>query len=567
MTLADGTALSGRDVSLAFSGSNAVLAKQSAQPSGTTRTSAGTATATTGADGPSVSRPTTRSSSPQVGETGDTLDATALTRSAPTLTIDFLVDMAPATVTFTGQNNDALGIGAGHPTPGDPVELGITVKNSVGDRLADTPVTISLDHGFVPQQTNSGDFVPATVPTAATDLVGDWASNGTSVTVMTNDSGVATVPVTIGRDAAFDNNGTLTMTVSASAGTVTQTSGIDFSTTSPLNGAALSFDLAPGQSQLTVLPNVLFDSTRVYYNVVATDQFGNPVSTSYSGLSISGNGTWDWNCNYGDTGFPNTVADSYCATQVSLYDYNSPGTETAKATWGGAPVLTFADSNGSKSGFQYGYGSWSNSTQSLTGTVSLNWYNVDAANSTFTLTNDTTNNVAAVGTTVTEKLTAVDQYGVPLRGADVQFLRSGPGSKTGNNFDSTSALGTVVYNYLGTSTGPAESTAVVDWNGIQITKLYDTVTFKEYIGATLSGHSSANGQRDVLKVSTVSDASGATVVFFRGHHRIGKAVIGANGEARIARLDKNGRRFFRYHARIRSGSITFAASTNWIRIR
>ncbi len=570
VALEDGTALTSRDVTLTLSGTStsgtadAILAKQADQPAGTTRNGALSATATTDGSGAFAVAINDPALSPVDNELGVALDASSISQSAPTLTIDFIADMTPATIAASTINDDTLGIGVGGPTPGDPVDVAMTVKNAGGDTLADVPVTLTVDHGYFPKVNKSGDFVPATMPTSASDLVGDWASDGTSITVKTNDSGVAEFPVAIGRDSAFDTDGTLTMKVSASAGAASKNYGVDFSTQDALNGSSVDFVLAPHQSALSALPNVRFDSTDVFYNMVATDQFGNPVPASLSGFSQSGQGDYDWNCSFSHFGFPGVPADSCADGQVYFYDYYAPGAENAQVSWSSAPELTWADADGSKAGFQYGYGDWTSGSQSLTGSLALNWYTVDAANSTITLANDTSNNMADVGTTVTEKVTAIDQYGVPINCADVQFLRSGP-SGNGSVSDCTNANGVLTYNFMGTTAGTANISAVVSVNGIQVAKLYDSVTFKNAVSAALKGHS--KGTLDVLKVRTSPADTGATVVFKRGHHKIGKALVNSHGVAKLKVTDKNGNKLSRYHAKVKPTLISFGARTNGIRIR
>ena len=286
LELEDGTALAGRNIAVTWApgaGGDAVVAAQSAQPAGTTRTGDTSATTSTGTDGsfavaltdpPATTPPgpanekggvltATTTNTPNIGNAGD----------SSSLTVDFLKSVAPASAADIVVDVDNLFT---YQTPGRPADLDITVKNADGDTLTDFPVTVSVNHGFLsPNAEVQTDLTPDPAP-AEGGLFGEWKDSGTSKELTTDDTGETGTVVAIEKDAAFDTSDEVITTVTIKAGDVTKTVPVTFTTDiDPVNPGEVMVERAAASDQtVTVLPKAPTTES-VYYNVFATDQFGN----------------------------------------------------------------------------------------------------------------------------------------------------------------------------------------------------------------------------------------------------------------------------------------------------
>jgi hypothetical protein len=121
----------------------------------------------------------------------------------------------------TGSNLDAQP----QAEPGDAIQLTYFLTDSckpdpgfetcIGQKLAGVSTTVTVDHGFFTPNCQQVAGTPQyegcsfTTTPANGVAVGNLTSSGTSQTVTTGPDGTFTVTVGIGRDAAFDNNGTV----------------------------------------------------------------------------------------------------------------------------------------------------------------------------------------------------------------------------------------------------------------------------------------------------------------------------------------------------------------------
>ena len=293
LALGDGTGLGGREVQLTYTpGGDSTFAPQAQQPAGVTVVSPTSATAVTDANGkfsvklmdqpiPANVTPTPENGTLNAIAEESATDTTSLqgnngpndstTANDPAnaeqdLVIHWITQPVAKTVEIS---SDALIDGL--LTPGRPADLDIVVKDASGAPLQDFPVTVSVDHGFLsPNAETAGALTPAAGAADNGDLYGVWKNDGASKTVSTGDDKVAGAVAAIERDAAFDDDGLVTMVVTVKAGDVTQTKSITFNSDDPLNSGGLELKRMAGEPTGSA---VVGDS--VEYNVFAKDQFGN----------------------------------------------------------------------------------------------------------------------------------------------------------------------------------------------------------------------------------------------------------------------------------------------------
>jgi hypothetical protein len=550
LELEDGTALPGRAVRFTFApGGNEVVAAQANQPAGTTRVSDTVADDVTSASGV-VSVALADPAAPSTAQLGGTLDAQSQGNAignaganAGAIAVDFVSATPPANTTVLVST---LTTG----TPGE-AESG-TVKLTSDDTDPATPpnpqnvagqlVTLKVDQGFFT------DGTPDPAPAAGANA-GELKSLGQEITVATNASGVASFQVAIERNNGFDDDGKVKATVTATAGTFSDTEDLDWSSANPINGGGVFIAPAPAAEQANPV-----DPTRVgqdiAYDVVVTDQFGNPVEgesvdVSYDSTDVSG-----------DT---SAVSD---LLRDGDFEFTSSEAETVEATveWDTSTV-TYSNATPPVA---------TGGTETLEASDTTEFYEVNFAQSVFTIKSSPEGRVP-VGTAVTETVKVVDQKGRPVSGLQVQFIRSGPADQTGdpNTTVFTNVNGEAFYSFTGTREGVAQISAVVS-DGVSLKTLSDAVPFgAAKVVATISGAS--KGAKDVIKVKTAPAAKGAVAKLFKVVN--GKKVLAgtktlkANGRTSFSKADTNGRRFTKYFVKVSKTNTTNGDRSNTISIR
>ncbi|NYD42837.1 hypothetical protein [Nocardioides panaciterrulae] len=585
LVLEDGTPLAGRNILLNWSPTgNAIVAAQSAQPAGTTRTGDTTAKTTTGADGsfavaltdpPATGTPPTpanekggkltasTTATPKIGDAGDSSD----------LTVDFLKSTAPADASdITVKMDDLIN---GEATPGRPVDLDISVTNADGDTLTDYPVTVSVDHGFLSPDAETASKLTADPAAAEGGLYGEWKPVGTSKELSTDDTGATGIVAAIEDDKGFDTSDTVTTTVTIKAGDITVTKSINFESIDPLNGGAVKVErAAANQQSVTILPKAPTNES-VEYNVFTTDQFGNLVEGENVDLTDDLAGA------YMNTHDDSETVQSQLKNQSPALEVSSDveGDQTVTGTWT-APTTTWTDGQPLVDGFQKETTLGANSTKSGTKKLTddgetVNWYMIDFAKSTYTMTHDTADTVP-VGSTVLETYKAIDQNGEPIEGVQVGFFRTGPDQYQDGDFNSyvtTNSAGQASYVFAGADEGKATIQGLItdysNYGGDQIvpeSRATDTVTFARkavhYLNMKLQAWNNG-GHDDVLHVNANKYGAGLTATIYRhtkhGLKKVTSVVLNGHGNNKVTVADKNGRSFTKYVARVAATDATHKA--------
>lgn len=579
LALEDGTPLPGRDLSATWTKNptgNAVVAAQGAQPAGTTRVGDAAVTAKTGQDGTfgvAIADPT---ATPKVDELDGRLDAntTATTgignagAAAPVLDVDFLRNPGPsvaADVTISQQALvDAL------QTPGRPVDLDINVQNSDNVELTDFPVTVSVDHGFLSPNAETAADLKADPAPAAGGLYGEWKSEGTEKELTTDDTGNTGIVVAIEDDEAFATQEDVTTKVTVTAGTVSQTVNVVFSSENPLNGGDVRVELADEADQtVTVLPKAP-TTEDVEYDVFVEDQFGNLVKGENVVLTDD-LADADMNAADGTTTVQSQLADE---APVLTLSSDVAGDQTVHGTWT-TEKNTWKDSLPLTPAFDAARDTVAASAVE-TDADAVNWYLIDFAAGEYSMTSNGTD-PHPVGSTVIVTYEAVDQNGEPIQGLNVNFFRAGPDDEQDGDNDSavvTNADGVSQYVFQGIKAGTAIVDAVVR-NGSTIVpeaNLNHTVTFgaeKSSINARLSGKSKRG--KDVLKVRAPRAAAGASVELYakRGKRvvKVAEGTLNRNGVWTKRVKDRNKNRKTAYAAIVRETGNTLEDTTNVRRVR
>ena len=266
------------------------------------------------------------------------------------------------------------------------------------DPLADQDVTLSVDHGFF---TTGAEVVPSVVGAYA----GNLAKLGTTITDKTNSQGDLVFQLGIERDPGFDDDGEVTAQVTARAEALVQHANAEWSTANPLNGQVEVVLSPTSRQEYPVAPAVSGD--RTWYDVFTRDQFGNPVDGEPVYLDFSGKlDDFDYSEDFvtSDLGHE---GDFWVVSFV-------PGDLTVTGTWD-APSYRYSSTTGSAA----------SGTGDVSGAASASFYDVDFSRTSFGLAPSTSGD-AAVGSTVTQVATVVDQRGNPVRGFEVKFFRFGP---------------------------------------------------------------------------------------------------------------------------------------------
>ena len=470
LALGDGTPLAGRSVLFTFTKNatgNAVVAAQGAQPTGTTRNGDTTATGTTNADGV-ASVALADPASPDQAELNGDLDAQTATNTfgnaaedAPNLDVDFVDGTPPARSTIV-----VSPIAQGKP--GTATDGTVTVTSDADNNPAtpNTPVeglavTLTVDQAAF--------FTNGTPPSGAT-LGGDaeLENLGQSIVVVTDALGQADFQTSIGRDTGFDDDGKVTVAVTATSGAVSGTKNQVFDSSDPINGGELTLNMSPESVQDNPV-----DPTRVrnyaYFDIDATDQFDNAVGVDEFDLDVELDSNRADACLFSGADFAD---DGDLA--VTKYD---EGTLELTVTWTTGTTVYVAD--GADAGTELDPAA--GPVEKVTDTADTDFYEIDFAASTFTITS-TPEGTLPVGSAVTETVTVLDQEGNPVEDLAVSFLRAGPGDQQDgdpNSGNYTNSNGQAFYNFVGTEAGTAQVSAVVseDFGSEPIRTLADSVTF------------------------------------------------------------------------------------------
>lgn len=570
LKLADGTGLAGRSVTVTYNnnGGNANIV----QADGTTASSR---TVTTDANGNFSVVVQDPAASPQPEENGTISAATAnqtepdagadvdnpgeFTDSDPNTAgnqpqqVQFIQSEAPTTVLISSPG--------GTDTAGEVETYTVNVKTAEGVNLNNQDVTLKLDRGYftdgIPQGSVGGDF-------------GVYDNDGQTITVKTDGNGNATFKVSIGRDAGFDDDGLVKAIITATAGSASDTEDQDWTSENPLNGGAVDLVFSPADVQESgVLPKAPVDDD-VFFDVVATDQFGNVVGNE-----------------------PVTITDNTGAADVStgtvITDYDDDGDffasadqqvdQTITATWVTDTEKLAADGGDTGTAPDRADGP----DETLTDAETVNWYTVDFANSTYTLTRSG-GDTQPVGSVVTFTYTATDQNGEEISGLFVEWFRSGPDEQQDGTTNSAGFLGQdgrITYTFSGDEPGTAVVTAIGREDGfggdeVPEARRTGSVTFgggagggggeRVAIEPKLRGQNNGPAA-DRLTVKGPRIAAGASVELFKINKNnkrifIKEKTLNRDGDIRFKVGDKNGSKITTYKAVVKRTVDTKRGSTN-----
>lgn len=456
-----------------------------------------------------------------MGDPGDGTPGQVLGSDATVLAPDDTFDTDP----------DVDGVQGDLDTDPDPVE---------GQVLA-----LGVDHGFF----TDGEVA---LPPVVGEPAGTWTSLGAKQELVTDAAGTASYDVAIERDKAFDKAGLATATVTAAAGTASATAAADWDTAAPLNGR-VKLVLSPKTEQDgAVAPSQT--GNRTYFEVVAQDQFGNPVGGEPIDLSYGGNlDDWDYSDDF-------VMSDFDQAGDIWVVSFEDADIELT-GTWNDAPTLTYEDTLGGTVA----------DTAAAVGTATATFYEVDFGRAKVAMTS-TAPSMVPVGSAVTQTVKVTDQRGNPISGYQVQFFRLGPDSSTSEprTVVTTNRRGEASYTFVGSKAGGARVTATVT-DGYRTRTLSSVVPFGVVVGAKLRG-ASAEGRDDVLTVTSGRAAAGAKVTVYRveGKRRkaAGRATIGKNGSVELKVKDKNSAsKKTTYVAVISATSTSFGAESKAVKVK
>ena len=487
-----------------------------------------------------------------------------------TVDIDFLRSVTPDRVRIinldTGDEQDGLlpGLFAPELIPGNLGIGEVVVENADGVLLTDVDVDLTIDEGHFVDIEDS-PFEPGAAPGDPVDFVDD----GKSITVTTDDSGSQVFVTNIERNTGFDDDGEVDDNMTASAGTASDVHDLTWTTNFvALNNGSFTVELSDDQES-TILPqaragDVGGSGQVVDYDVVTTDQFGNRTSQP-------------------TTTTDNTPAADFFGGVQSEFNLNQPAIQAfadeasnqeleveldfaIESTYVDDPSDSTFDPNNPGLNLSF------DPVQMQVDTDAINWYDLDLDASTFAMKQAGPNQVPAQSA-VTMVLHAEDQEGQALTGLGVDFLRGGPGNEDDDGcqfgcFD-VDENGNAFYDFVGGSKGTATVSAVVyrDDGSRFGTVGTDTVVFGANvvpIKVKLTGKN--QGNKDVLKVDTTSNASGAKVKLMKktsnGWKQVGKAkTLNSLGNTTFKVADKNGNKGTKYRATV-SGTVDTKAGTS-----
>lgn len=568
LKLADGTGLAGRSVTVTYNNGGAPNNANIVQADGTTGSSR---TVTTDANGNWSVVVQDPSASPQPEENGTINASTAdqaengpggadtdnPNETAGAQQVQFIQSEAPATIVITPFN-------AGTDTAGEVQDYSVNVKTAEGVNLNNQNVTLTLDHGYftdgIPQGSVGGDF-------------GVYDNDGQTITVTTDGAGNATFKVSIGRDAGFDDDGDVTANIKATAGSVSDTEDQFWTSDDPLNGGAVALVFTTGPLQQSgVLPKAPVDDS-VYLDVQVTDQFGNAVGGE--SVSISDN---TGVASFSTDGPGDTVISDFAMDGDVVANSDSAVDQTITATWVTDTEVLAADGGDPGTAPDRADGP----DETLTDAETVNWYEVDYANSTYTLTRSGDDN-QPVGSVVTFTYTATDQNGEEISDLFVEWFRSGPDEQQDGTTNSAGFLGQdgrITYTFSGDEPGTAVVTAIgMDAPGgdeIPEARRTGSVTFgggagggggeRVAIEPKLRGQNNGPAA-DRLTVKGPRIAAGASVELFKINKNnkrifIKEKTLNRDGDIRFKVGDKNGSKITTYKAVVKRTVDTKRGSTN-----
>lgn len=464
--------------------------------------------------------------------------------------------------------------------PGALSRGAVVAFNSDGVQLDSPTVKLSIDEGFFVDTSSNATAFDGTPKQG--DVV-DYKDGGKTQQITFKD-GTGAFFVAIERHTGFDDDGRVDDKVKASSGSASDTHDVRWTTIgAPANmskTAPLSVKLSSDQES-SVLPKARAaawgddEGQDVHYDVTTTDFWGNATSMD---LNVTDNTPLaDW---YGSgssefsVGQPALSAFGQAATSQIL----EIEAEGARSFTYSANIATGTLLSTPTRPEAYVIANRDDVEQT---TAAIQWYLVDTAASTFTLAQQGDEEVP-VGTTVTMELLALDQEKQPLRGAEVDFVRSGPGGNDsdGNNWDNVDKDGKAYYDFAGTSPGTASVTAVVMLNNRRIAKVDDTVKFVGPVVADITPvlklTGTNNGKKaDELNVKVSDVPAGATIELYkltrkRGQRLVGTSVTDASGNAAFTVKDGSKKRTS-YVARsvsfVKDGATYNASKSNKRKVR
>lgn len=539
LVLDDGTGLGGRGLDFTYNttGGNATIQENSGTANDTI--------VTTGADGtfsfnvvdPAVAAPAT-----QPTERGTlTVDPVNATTDSDHVGTDIGPDTQEVVFASAGAPaGSSVVITADNDTqrPGETQDVTVTVDGPAAgaDPVTNTIVTLKVDEGFFTNEAGTTNL-------------------GKEITVVTDNTGVATADIGIQRNAGFDDDGLVTSIVTATSGSASDTEDYQWSSASPASAAGNTVDLIFASNQTVgVLPKAPWETEVVNFDVQAYDRFGNPAAGVVVQITD--------NTNQASTSLTTVTTDvdtrgDFVASADSAVD------QRITATWAG--------------GTQTGNPA---TATDLTDSETVNWYDIEVASATLTASGT---NPHPVGSTVTMTYTAVDQNGEPIFNYGVDFFRAGPDDTNVGEPQTfgltTNQRGEAYYVFQGEVAGTAKVTTV----------LYDTfnnlvpegqasaeVVFggRTAIDAVLKGRNTG-ADVDKLKVVTTPRgvADGAVVNLYRFNKQgvrvlVESSTLNANGIKRFQVADLNGRKYTKYVARVKRTDDSKAVKrTNFKRVR
>lgn len=528
---------------------------------------------TTGANGGFSATLDDPTATPQTTETGIVTAATqAKAEADDPADLDNPNATATNPVTFfnatapDGATVEISTIGTG--TPGTEENGTVTVEDENGNPLSGVAVTLTVDgESFF----TSGDPDPA--PANGADQ-GELEDLGQEITVITGVTGTADFSVAIERSEEFDDDGLAEDVVTATISTDSDTEDVDWDTSNPLNGGEVIIELAAARFQDSgVLPQAP-TTDEVAYDVMVTDQFGNPVGGVDVEIDANNGGdvTGTENANdFIETDFADN-AEFYLESDIEA-DVTPTGTWDAPVNEYGAGGAVAAPTSEDIEGDG----------------PTAEFYLVDFGASTFTLAQQGEETVP-VGTTVIMDYTAIDQNGEPIE-FSVDFFRTGPddfqdGDPNNPNPVPTGEDGMATYVFSGAAEGTATVTAIGYENGSVVpeSQATDTVAFgpgggggeKVEVEALISGDSNG-GKKDVVRFQVDDAAEGATVNLFKirgtkskGNRRLVEVredIVPEGGTLTFKVADRNGNKKTRFVAKVAEGDNNLEATSNTQKLR
>ena len=296
---------------------------------------------------------------------------------------------------------------------------------------------------------------------------------------------------------------------------------------------------------------------RTWYDVFTRDQFGNPVDGEPVYLDFTGKlDDFDYSEDFvtSDLGHE---GDFWVVSFV-------PGRPHRDRHWD-APSYRYSSTTGSAA----------SGTGDVSGAATASFYDVDFNATSFALAPATSGD-AAVGSTVTQIATVVDQRGNPVRGFEVKFFRFGPesggGEGRGGPDHQQPRSGQLLVRRR--EPGIAEVTAVVS-DGVSQRTLASEVRFRFRVAAALKAAKGgdATAATDELSVRASKVAAGAKVSLYTVKGSKLKRVKGVSvkldkdGRATLAVADRNGRRKTTYVVVVAATPTTFAATSPELKLR